>query len=67
MWDNNKPGGGKGTYQNDKGEKISGLWEDGKIIPNDVHQPEFTNKDGETSLWPELDEETRSQILEISL
>lgn len=67
MWKNDKPGGGKGTYHNQDGEKIEGLWEEGRVIPNDVHQPEFTNKDGETSIWSELDDETRNKILDIKL
>jgi hypothetical protein len=66
-WKDNKPGGGNGTYFTERGEKISGLWEEGRIIPNDVEQPEFTTKDGETLVWPELEEDIRNKILEICL
>lgn len=66
-WKLNKPGGGKGVYITDKGERIEGLWENGMIIPNDVHQPEFTDQEGNMKVWSDLDEESRNKVLEISL
>jgi hypothetical protein len=66
-WKDNKPGGGKGTYNTADGETIEALWENGRVIPNDIHQPEYTNKEGETSIWSELDDQTRDKILSITL
>lgn len=67
MWKDGRPGGGKGSYYTENGEKIEGLWEDGKVIPSDTHQPEFTNKQGETSVWSELEENTRNLILNLCI
>lgn len=64
-WRNDKPGGGKGTYNTSDNETIEALWDNGRVIPNDIHQPEYTNKDGETSIWSELDDQTRDKILSI--
>lgn len=61
-----KPGG-KGTYFTPDGEKITALWERGKVIPNDITLPEFTTPEGETSLWTELDDEIRDKILSVEI
>ena len=67
MWRLDKPGGGVGVYTNENGEMISGIWEQGRLIPNDLVQPEFTTKDGTKIQWSSLDEVFQRQMLDINL
>ena len=66
MWRQNKPEG-LGTYTNEDGENIIGIWDHGKFTFSNNDQFQLILKDGKKVLWGEIDEEKKTKLLEITL
>lgn len=68
-WKDGTPGGGRGYYITETGDKIEGSWVEGRIVITSTDdQPLLTRKDAlKPTKWDELSDEEKGALLMINL